>query len=692
MKINSTLVKLIVGKQSYYPMQILLLLAIFAFSSKNIYAQTYCTPTFSTGCTDDDFIEDFSIDGDNGTSIYDLGTGCSTGSYDDKTSLPAVDLTPSVSYITTVSAGTTGNNCAIWIDFDDDEIFQSSEMVGFSTTGITEFGSSVVISIPTSANPGIHRMRVMLAFDNDGDPASFDPCNTSYILAAGEVHDYMVDIQPLANCTGTPTAGTVMSSLKVCPNTNFSVITTGATIPANGLDRHWESSTDGVSGWTVLTDSYSTEYVVNGGISDTLYYRYIVTCTNSSDSDTSGVIAVTFNPPSNCYCEPTYDMNCINYDRIAIVYLAGETVTLNNKTQCSNSGYGIYTNLPQPDLIQGNAYAISVSSDATVLADIELRVWIDYNQNGVFEDGEEIGSTAGFGMGSGTRVANFTVPASIPNGTYRLRVRLVNSPAGAIDPCANEVNGETEDYLVFINTPCTNPSVNLGADTVICQNDSIVLDAGNPGLSYQWNSGPITQTITVNQAGTYIVKVKVDECVTADTIIVSYASFPLADSITITETNDCMFELGLANVVHTNNVKWSFGDGSATVTTQTATHAYSEVGQYQVKATLYNDCDSAVISRVIKCSALGISSVDSDFNRLKLYPNPATNDVIIESNASLKMNAIKVVNTLGQTVLTTTLQGATVYQLDVSTLSNGLYTVIVSTDNKNYTRRIEVLK
>ncbi len=690
MKIYSTHFKSSIGKRKLISLQILLLLSLVMIFNTNSYAQTYCTPTFTTGCADD-MINDFSIDGDNGTFIHDLATGCSAIAYDDKTSLAAVDLTPSVSYITTISSGTSGDNCAIWIDFDDDGIFQTSELVGTSSTGITTFGSSVVISIPNTATPGLHRMRVMLGFDTYGDPTSFDPCNTSYTLALGEVHDYMVDIQALADCSGTPTAGTVTSSLKVCPDTDFSVIVENASFPANGLDRHWESSTDGVSGWTILTDSYDTEYSVSGGISDTLYYRFIVTCTNSSESDTSGVIAVTFNPPSDCYCIPSYDINCIDRDRIAIVALAGETIVLNNKTQCSNSGYGDYTNLPKPDLIQGNSYSLSVTSDATILTDVELRVWIDYNQNGIFEDTEEIGNTAGLGMGTGTRVTNFTVPASIPDGTYRLRARLVNSPAVAIDPCDNEYAGETEDYLLYIATPCTNPIVDLGTDKIICNSDSVVLDAGNPGLTYIWNDGSTSQTITVNLAGTYNVKVMVDECATSDTVVVSFFPFPQADSITVTKTDDCTFDFGLANVTNTDSLKWYFGDNTAYVTTQTTPHVFVEEGQYQVTVTLYNECDSVTISRVVKCGTIGVNN--TELNPLKLYPNPTTDKFIIESNnESLKMNAIKIINALGQTVLVATPKNTLSYQLDISNLSNGLYTVIVTTDKKNYTHKLEVLK
>lgn len=44
------------------------------------------------------------------------------------------------------------------------------------------------------------------------------------------------------------------------------------------------------------------------------------------------------------------------------------------------------------------------------------------------------------------------------------------------------------------------PNVTLGADTTICQNGSVTMNAGNAGATYLWSTGETTQTITVNAA------------------------------------------------------------------------------------------------------------------------------------------------------------------------------------------------
>lgn len=60
--------------------------------------------------------------------------------------------------------------------------------------------------------------------------------------------------------------------------------------------------------------------------------------------------------------------------------------------------------------------------------------------------------------------------------------------------------GQCADFdsvLVMIN----NPKPNLISDTTICHNESILLDAGSIWYSYQWNTGDLSQVISVDSAG-----------------------------------------------------------------------------------------------------------------------------------------------------------------------------------------------
>jgi PKD repeat protein len=74
------------------------------------------------------------------------------------------------------------------------------------------------------------------------------------------------------------------------------------------------------------------------------------------------------------------------------------------------------------------------------------------------------------------------------------------------------------------------PVVSLGKDTVLCQPNSLALNAGNPGASFVWSTNVVTQKITANQSGTYIVRVTNQaNCSASDTIQLTFNPFTTFD-------------------------------------------------------------------------------------------------------------------------------------------------------------------
>jgi gliding motility-associated-like protein len=79
------------------------------------------------------------------------------------------------------------------------------------------------------------------------------------------------------------------------------------------------------------------------------------------------------------------------------------------------------------------------------------------------------------------------------------------------------------DTLLTTNlTVYPKPVVNLGNNIAVCPDSVIVLDAGNPGANFLWNTTQITQQISAVNAGTYIVTVTKDNCSTRDTIVIQH--------------------------------------------------------------------------------------------------------------------------------------------------------------------------
>ncbi len=65
------------------------------------------------------------------------------------------------------------------------------------------------------------------------------------------------------------------------------------------------------------------------------------------------------------------------------------------------------------------------------------------------------------------------------------------------------------------------PAVDLGEDAVICNNETLILDATTPNASYQWQDGSNNPTLTVSQSDLYWVDVTAQGCTTRDSIEVT---------------------------------------------------------------------------------------------------------------------------------------------------------------------------
>lgn len=188
----------------------------FAFQTQ---AQNYCTPQFMEGCTEGYTIDDFIFDGENGTKIEDLSTGCANGAYDDKSNLPPLQLYQGKTYVTNISTNIdpdgvpmlmeVGVMVAIWIDFNDDGEFEMNERVAVSEEMLTTSLSDLAVQIPANAQTGSHRMRIvaemitMSLMAPGGGAEDISPCPSMLGGGAptgglsgvsGEVHDYTVII------------------------------------------------------------------------------------------------------------------------------------------------------------------------------------------------------------------------------------------------------------------------------------------------------------------------------------------------------------------------------------------------------------------------------------------------------------------------------------------------------------------
>ncbi|HEY3386197.1 MAG TPA: gliding motility-associated C-terminal domain-containing protein, partial [Saprospiraceae bacterium] len=79
-------------------------------------------------------------------------------------------------------------------------------------------------------------------------------------------------------------------------------------------------------------------------------------------------------------------------------------------------------------------------------------------------------------------------------------------------------------------------NIQLGPDTTLCTNETLLLEANIPGANIEWQDQSTGSTFSVIQAGQYWVNVSLNGCVDSDTIQISYlslSSFDLGEDITL---------------------------------------------------------------------------------------------------------------------------------------------------------------
>ncbi len=123
--------------------------------------------------------------------------------------------------------------------------------------------------------------------------------------------------------------------------------------------------------------------------------------------------------------------------------------TINNAT--GSNTYTDYTNI-STELVKNSGYTATFEMGICCngLWDEYFRIWIDYNQDGDWDDAnEDLGSTFLPDASAGeTTTVSFTVPSSASTGPTRLRVQQRYNQVS--DPCSSFTFGEYEDYTVVI--------------------------------------------------------------------------------------------------------------------------------------------------------------------------------------------------------------------------------------------------
>jgi PKD repeat protein len=577
--------------------RILLLFAFLGLIVGNASAQ-WCIPSYTNGTGSNDYIE----------SVYsgafgNYNTGFSGGpSYNDySATITPAGVTEGGSYNMFVVGGNYWPDYyAVWIDYNYDGFFSSSEKIGEQVTSTTFQTMTFAFTVPIGSWIGTTRMRVRCAYS----APNMDPCAT---YDYGETEDYSIIINSAGGyCLPTYTnggGGDYINSFSLGSINNvtgantsapyysdYSFLSTNltlgqfytATVQAGTFSNNsyaiwidYNQDGDFFDANEKLGELTNTSTFQNLNISFTVPFgaftgptlmrvrnAYATTnldpCTQYSFGETEDYAVNITSGGGSGYCTNIHSFGCSTTDNINTVSITG--TTLNNAFSGCGNTTTAYTNYPAVGnftgtVINGQNYTLNVTTTSQSI----ISVWIDLNNDQVFSTTEWLQVTT-----SSTPNVAASLPFNITGatpGTYRMRIRsrLINNANGAGDACTLFGSGETEDYTITVSNGGVPPVADFSAASGANGIDFFDASTGNP-TSWFWQfpgSNTPTSTlqnptgITYNTPGCYDVTLTVSNAWGSD----SY-TFPCLVSVPqAVGCNELMFSEYLEGSGPANNNK-----------------------------------------------------------------------------------------------------------------------------------------
>ncbi len=341
--------------------------------------------------------------------------------YEDLTSLSSMNINRGMSHTISIKRGPlpVSNDAigyAVWIDFNNDMDFEDGDEHVLSIQPTTDWPANGTIVIPNWASLGKKRMRVSMSYNSV--PTS--PCGS---VGYGEVKDFTVDI--IENIQDTLAPEIMLNGSTVVDLNLGDTYNELGAIAVDDIDGNISSQI--VIGGDVVNTSVAGIYIITYNVADS---------SGNAATEVTRTVIVNMAQTSN-YCSATGNTQ---YEYISNVSLG----SINHNSGGSSNGYSDFTS-EETTLAKGATYNISIDTNSGYRQ--FYAVWIDYNQDGDFNDqGEQVFTKEN----TSNHPVNdaITIPQQSQLGTTRMRVSM---RYGALpSACGSLTYGEVEDYTVNI--------------------------------------------------------------------------------------------------------------------------------------------------------------------------------------------------------------------------------------------------
>jgi hypothetical protein len=232
------------------------------------------------------------------------------------------------------------------------------------------------------------------------------------------------------------------------------------------------------------------------------------------------------------------------------------------------------------------------------------------------------------------------------------------------------------------------PTIDLGADVMACENEDVVLDAGDEFDIYLWSNGAETSSITVFMPDTYGVTVTDENgCEASDEIEVTFD--PLPEVNFPADTTACVEDI----------LVYDPGEGSVIVVGDQELEQFTteglDVGTYEVDAVIVNEfgCELAItFSFTLEvCSSTDEVAVAE---RISIYPNPTTGWASLQMEQLISRElTLDITTPSGQLIQRHQLEKLGVnhvQEIDLSNVSAGIYFIRLYNAEGTQVRRLIV--
>lgn len=215
----------------------------------------------------------------------------------------------------------------------------------------------------------------------------------------------------------------------------------------------------------------------------------------------------------------------------------------------------------------------------------------------------------------------------------------------------------------------------LPADTAFCKGAQITLKAPKSFTNIAWSNGSTNSDLVLSQtASVYLSATDIHGCpLKTNTFTLTVHPLPtpkLGNDTTINSNNFLILFPGLFN-------KYLWNDGSVNAMNTIGLNTSQGTHSAWVQVTDSNGCvnsDTITISFNIPQSVKNISK------KVRIYPNPASNYINIDSD--IVFDKIALINMASQTVLTQTISSTSLNSIEISKLAIGTYTLLLYSNNK----------